>query len=135
MLYPMLAMIALTFAVAFYMLVLRVGAVRSGAVSMRYFRVYSGTEPPAAVQQAGRNFSNLFEMPVLFYVACVTALALGYQVPALQTLAWLFVAARLAHSVIHLSYNNVTHRLAAFMLANLFLLLMWALLAIHYTAR
>lgn len=135
MLYPMLAMIVLTFAVAFYMLALRVGAVRSGAVSTRYFRVYTGTEPPEAVQQAGRNYSNLFEMPVLFYAACVTALALGFQTPALVTLAWLYVGARLAHSVIHLGYNNVMHRLAAFMTSNVFLLLMWALIATHYAAR
>jgi hypothetical protein len=37
------------------------------------------------------------------------------------------------HTLIHLGYNNVNHRLAAFMLANLALLGMWGLIVLDHT--
>ena len=40
-------------------------------------------------------------------------------------LAWLFVVARLIHTGIHLSYNNVMHRLIVFGVGNLSVLGMW----------
>ena len=55
--------------------------------------------------------------------ATVDALAL--------TLAWLYVAGRVAHSVVHLTYNNVLHRLTAFGASNLALLALWALLVVR----
>jgi len=46
------------------------------------------------------------------------------------TLAWLYVASRIAHSLVHLTYNNVIHRLAAFSASNLVLLLLWVRLVL-----
>lgn len=135
MIYPMLTLIALTFAVAFYLLALRISAVRAGRVSIGYYRVYSGDTPPTRQEQAARHYSNLFEVPLLFYITCVTAMTLGIHSGPLLTLAWAYVAARLIHSAIHLTYNNVIHRLAAFLASNLALLTMWVLLALHYAGR
>jgi hypothetical protein len=76
--------------------------------------------------QASDNFSNLFELPVLFYALVAIALATG-QVPNwLVYGAWCFVLLRYAHSAIHCSYNRVVHRLAAFGLSALLLALLWA---------
>jgi hypothetical protein len=132
MLFPMVAMVLLTFAAGIYMLSKRISAVKQGSVKMSYWRVQCGAEPPEAVLKAGRHYSNLFEMPVLFYAACVTALALDLEGGGLLALAWLFVAARIVHTLIHLGYNNVSHRLAAFMLGNLALLGMWGLIVAGY---
>ncbi len=133
MIYPMLALILLTFAVAFYLLGLRVLAVRRRQVSLGYFRLYRGENPLSnRAEAAGRHYDNLFQMPLLFYITCLTALTLEYTGAVMLTLAWLYVAARLVHSVIHLGYNNVIHRLGAFFLSNLALLAMWVLLAVHY---
>jgi hypothetical protein len=74
----------------------------------------SGAEPPAAVAKTSRQFSNLFETPTLFYAAGVIYLALDLQLALAVTLAWLYVALRLVHAVIHIGYNNVMHRLMAF---------------------
>ncbi|MDQ2077963.1 MAPEG family protein [Marinimicrobium sp. ABcell2] len=134
MLYPMLSLMALTFLVSVYLLTLRVLAVRRREVSIGYFRVYAGAEPPARMAAASRHYSNLFEVPLIFYIACITALVLGAQSGTLLGLAWAYVLTRLAHSVIHLSYNNVMHRLAAFLLSNLLLLAIWVILARHYAA-
>jgi hypothetical protein len=40
-------------------------------------------------------------------------------------LAWAYVACRALHSLIHLTYNNVLHRLAAFAASNVVLLVIW----------
>ena len=38
------------------------------------------------------------------------------------------------HSVIHLSYNNVTHRLTAFALSNFVLIALWVVFGMRVTA-
>ena len=45
------------------------------------------------------------------------------------TLAWLYVACRIAHSFVHLTYNNVLHRLATFGASTVVLLALWVVLA------
>lgn len=132
MFYPMLALMFLTLCVAINLLAQRIKAVRDQKVKLGYFRVYSGAEPPPKLLAAANHYSNLFEVPVLFYLACVTALVVGAQSPLLLGLAWAFVALRLIHTVIHLSYNNVLHRLAAFLLSVAVLVGIWILIALHY---
>ncbi len=66
--------------------------------------------------QAADNFKNLFEVPVLFYALCATALAVSHVPTWLAIGAWLFVALRVAHSFIHCTYNKVMHRFPVFML-------------------
>lgn len=134
MLYPMFALLLLTLGVAIYLLTLRTLAVRRREVSMSYFRLYHSAEPPPAkLIAASRHYDNLFQVPVLFYLACITALVLGVQGPL--ALAWGFVALRLIHTLIHLSYNNVLHRFLAFMASNLLLIAIWVTLAMQYSAR
>lgn len=75
------------------------------------------------------NFRNLFEIPVLFYAVCL-ALTVADKVTPLQImLAWTFVILRVAHSLIHLSYNRVTHRFAVHVLGMTVVLFMWVILA------
>jgi len=74
---------------------------------------------------------NLFEMPVLFYVACIVFYVTGKVDGIALTLAWLYVALRIAHSVVHLTYNNVLHRLAAFGASTFVLLALWGLLLLR----
>ena len=42
-------------------------------------------------------------------------------------MAWTYVGLRAVHSVIHVTYNNVMHRLSAFALSNIVLGLFWVL--------
>ncbi len=134
MLYPMLALMFLTLCVAINLLVQRIRAVHHRKVKLGYFRVYTGAEPPPKLLAASNHYSNLFEVPLLFYLACVTALVLGAQGPLLVGFAWGFVVLRLIHTVIHLSYNNVLHRLLAFLLSIVALIEIWVLIALHYQA-
>ncbi len=75
--------------------------------------------------QAADNFRNLFEVPVLFYALVAVALATS-QVPLwLVVGAWLYVALRVLHSLIHCTYNKVMHRLAAFLASFALLVGLW----------
>lgn len=88
----------------------------------REFAVGESAKVPAQVALPNRNFMNLLEVPVLFYVVSLT-FYVTQQVTALAVgLAWAFVALRVVHSLVHMSYNNVLHRLGVFALANFALL-------------
>jgi hypothetical protein len=41
--------------------------------------------------------------------------------------AWVYVALRVIHSLIHITYNNVLHRLSAYALSNFVLMAFWVL--------
>jgi hypothetical protein len=63
---------------------------------------------------------------VAFYVThTVDALAVN--------LAWGYVALRALHSLIHLSYNNVIHRLSFFALSNFVLMALWVVFGLRVT--
>jgi len=42
-----------------------------------------------------------------------------------MSLAWVYVALRIAHSLVHVSYNKVMHRLALFAISNVVVSVMW----------
>lgn len=134
MLYPLFAMVLVTFAVAVYLFRLRVKAVKSGEVRLSQFRLNNG-DIPESMAKAARNYTNLFEVPMLFYTAGAIAIALGIQVPAMIITAWIFVLARIAHSWIHLTSNNVIHRMRAYMLGNICVLVIWGILVASYATR
>jgi hypothetical protein len=119
------ALAALTCAVGVRMYFARFGAARGGRVKVKDFRLGESANVPPDVALPNRNFMNLFEMPVLFYVACVIFYVTGAVDGLVLAIAWLYVALRVVHSAIHLTYNNVIHRLAAFLASNAVLLVFW----------
>jgi hypothetical protein len=121
-------MVALTFIVLGTMFKRRVAQMKRDrihpqkvATSQQAAALYTDVAP-------ADNFRNLFEMPVLFYFALAVA-ALSQQTgPLVLGLAWAYVAARFAHSLIHCSYNKVMHRFRAFALSVFALLALWCVL-------
>ena len=79
---------------------------------------------------AADNYRNLFEMPVLFYAACLLAATARLQSPVLPALAWAYVGARLAHSAIQLGANRVRWRFMAFAASAALLLALWCTVAV-----
>jgi len=125
LLYPMFAMVILTFTVLVTLFRTRVRFVREGQIDAGYFKTYQGGSEPAASAQLSRHFSNLFEAPVLFYAACLAALVTHQSGPALTGLAWLYVALRVAHAYVHTGRNTLNHRIAAYLSSWLVLILLW----------
>lgn len=134
MLYPMFALVVFTFSILLLNLAWRIQAVRQKTVSIQYFRTFSEGTAPAHLQAGARHYANLFELPVLFYVVGLAALALRIETPLLIGLAWVFVVCRLVHAAIHMSYNKVVHRATAFGCSALVMLAMWVVLIANYRA-
>lgn len=78
-------------------------------------------EKPAAAD----NFRNLFEVPVLFYVLCIALVLNGGSTPGFVQAAWAYVGLRALHSLIHVTYNRVTHRFLVYVTSTLLLFGMW----------
>lgn len=126
---PLFAMVALTYVVWVTIGVRRTRAVASGATHLSRFAVRGVEGIPPEARQVSDHFQNLFEMPVLFYVAILVALHLGLTGPALPALAWVFVVFRVLHAWIHLGRNEVRFRFYAFVAGSVTLLLMWVVIA------
>ena len=124
---PMGVMALLTFAVLTLIPIARFQAVAAGKVTPEDFRMGESARVPAAVSMSNRNYMNLLEIPTLFYPVCLMAYVSGRVDVALLTAAWIFVAARVAHSLIHLTYHNIVHRLSAFAVGNFALGAMWVM--------
>jgi hypothetical protein len=133
MIYPMLAMVALTTVVLLLLFRRRARSVREGKVSGRFFRVYQGETEPEDSAKAARHFANLFEAPVLFYVACVTAIATQQVTPSTVALAWTYVALRYVHAFVHLGANRLRLRIIIYFASWGALLALWITIAVGAT--
>jgi hypothetical protein len=127
---PALAMVALTFVVWWRMYFMRIGEMKRERIHPQ--SVATSAEMAARVKdtRAADNFRNLFELPVLFYMALVVAALTAQVNMAIVGLAWAFVVLRIVHSAIHCSYNKVMHRFTAYLVGGLVLWALWAVLAV-----
>jgi hypothetical protein len=133
--YPMLAMVLLSFTVLIVLFRSRVRMVREGHAPVSYFRLFQGSPEPEYAAKPARHFANLFEAPTLFYAGCLAAMVAGVTGTAVVALAWGYVAARLAHAVVHLGGNRVRHRLRVYFLSWLILLALWVYVAMDVAGR
>lgn len=119
------AMALLTVLVALRLLWERVNEMRSRRIPIQ--AVATSRQSNALLQdtRSADNFRNLFEVPVLFYTLCGLLLASQHVRPGYVVGAWLFVALRLVHSLIHCTYNHVGHRLVAFLSGLAVVTAMW----------
>jgi hypothetical protein len=131
---PALAMVALTVAVTVRMFLERVRQIRADRIPFREIPSGSQMATRFADTRAADNYRNLFELPVLFYLALVVAAFAGLATPLVLGLAWAYVALRVVHSWIHCTYNRVRHRFYAFALGTLVLVVLWGVLAAHLLA-
>ena len=81
--------------------------------------------------RASDNFINLFELPVMFYVAALAATQFALVDTATLVLAWCFVVGRYVHSAIQCSYNRVMHRFAVYSFSALCLWALWGWLIVR----
>ncbi|MES2353020.1 MAG: MAPEG family protein [Pseudomonadota bacterium] len=130
-LYPMFALAGWTNIVLLLVPIARVRAALRREVTTKDFKFGESARVPSWVSIPNRNYMNLLELPMLFYVVCLTLYVMATVSISAIYLAWAFVALRIIHSVIHLSYNKVLHRLIAFAASNLVLLTLWILAAVN----
>lgn len=122
---PVIVLVMLTLAVLGYTGYKRFSAGFAGRVKGHDFRYGENANVPPDVAVANRNFMNLLEAPVLFYTFCIVVYVTHQAGIWAVALAWLYVALRIVHTFIHLTYNKILHRFSSYALSNLVLLVMW----------
>jgi hypothetical protein len=123
--HPVVALVLWTFVVLLLVPKARFKAARARQVRVADFALGESENVPPQTRLPNRNYMNLLELPVLFYVACLVVYVIGKVDAWSLALAWLFVALRIGHSIIHLTYNHVIHRMRVFALSVLALLALW----------
>jgi hypothetical protein len=128
--WPAVAMVALTLVVWLRMYFRRIAQMQRERIHPQAVATSAQAAARLTDSAAADNFRNLFELPVLFYLAAVVAAQTGQVTTTTLALAWLFVALRCVHSAIHCTYNKVYHRFYAYVLGGVVLWLLWGVLAV-----
>jgi len=132
---PVFALAAWTIAVLVRVAFVCIGGATRGDVSPGDFHLGESAAVPPAIALPNRAYMNLLELPLLFYVVCVIAYVTATTTNTVLALAWLYVALRVVHTLIHLLYNNVLHRLIAFAASNFVLVGIWAVVGAALLSR
>jgi len=90
----------------------------------RFVAAQTGKVDLREVRKAGRwpgkhgilsdSYDNQFQMPQLFYVACIALTLLGAVTPVAVKLAWAFVVLRFIHMIWHNTKNVIIVRFLIF---------------------
>ena len=132
---PVIALATWTFLVLLLIPFVRVRSVRRREIGPNDFKYGESPAVPASVSIPNRNYMNLLELPMLFYVVCVVLYVTAGTSRLAVIVAWIYVALRVVHSLIHLSYNRVIHRLSVFALSNTALGSLWVMAGLHIASR
>jgi hypothetical protein len=127
---PLFVEVALTFGLVIWLAVLRVTAIRGGAVDPSRVAL---REPnwPVRTLQVGNCVNNQFELPMLFYVLTILSMVTHHADFLFVVLAWIFVLSRLAHAYVHTTSNIVQRRGPLYGLGLASLLIAWVVFAIR----
>lgn len=130
-----LAMVMLVFAVGIAMFSSRIQEIRRKRINSQEIATSAKMAVHFENVQAADNYRNLFEMPVLFFALAAIALGINYVPGWLVVCSWIYVALRLIHSVIHCTYNKVSHRFVIFLISSGLLLGMWVVYFVSLASK
>ena len=80
---------------------------------------------PASARQVADNYTHLMEQPTIFYALAFYTAAVGHDSGLAVTLAWIYVALRVLHSLVQNTVNRVTLRFLVFSISTI-VLIVWA---------
>jgi hypothetical protein len=123
---PIIALVLWSFLMCAWLYATRIPAIRRLGIVYDPHRPADAfhAELPAQVRWKADNYNNLMEQPTLFYAVTLALVLLGADADLNVGLAWLYVALRVAHSLVQATINIVMLRFAIFMAASLVLLAM-----------
>ncbi len=84
--------------------------------SLRDQLVAAGEE---RVSWVADNYNHLMEQPTVFYAVAIALALMGQGNGTNATIAWAYVALRVAHSLVQVTFNRVAVRFALFALSGL----------------
>ncbi len=118
--WPMLVQISLSVAILFWLAWSRASRIAKQGISE-----IRKTGFPTHVVNAGDNFKNQFEVPVLFYALCLFFFVTNGVTQLVLIAAWVFVIARILHALVQLTKNVIfPYRFGAFFISSFSILVM-----------
>ena len=129
--YPLFTMVLLTLLFALRILDFNTGAVLSGEVHIKHFKLFDDGIPPK-LKAIAQHYKNMFELPVLFYLLCILLIITDAAAPLDIQLAWGFVIFRILHSLIRIPNTNVHPRFGFFIGSYIMLVGGWINFSLKY---
>jgi hypothetical protein len=126
MLAPVIALVAWTLVVWWWMFALRIPAIAKLKIDPQKAADEPGSQPmlPLSVRRVSDNYNHLHEQPTIFY-ALALAMQIGGQTQELNLwLAWAYVGSRVLHSLVQATVNVVSLRFVIFAIGSLILMAM-----------
>ncbi len=123
---PVFALGLLTIVVTIYMYITRVASMRKLRIHPQRAQDTNSLKEllPKEVTRISNNYNHLFEQPTLFYAVAISIAVLGHVDSFFVICAWLFVAIRVAHSIVQTTIDKVMVRFSLFLLSWLVLAVM-----------
>ena len=131
---PVFATVLLTLLVWVYMYIRRISFFKRNKVNPKDLAVPGalGQLSPPEVANPSDNLKNLFEIPVIFYALALYLFVTSQVDAAYLIAAWIFVAFRVLHSVVHCTVNVVMLRFYLYLISTLAVWFIAGRAALHY---
>ena len=125
---PVIALVAWSTIMWFWMYVRRIPAMRAASIDIA--KLVGGTGADLRGVLSGKdqwpadNYNHLMEQPTLFYAIALTLAVMGQGDGLNAIIAWAYVVLRIAHSLVQVTSNRVVVRFALFALGTLPLIML-----------
>ena len=123
---PVVALLAWTMVMWVWMYATRIPAMNKAGIDAKTLVGGEGSslraKLPDSVSWKADNYNHLHEAPTLFYAVAIVLAIIGQGDGFNTTLAWAYVALRIAHSIVQATVNRVIVRFALFALSSLALM-------------
>lgn len=124
---PMLALVCWTLVMWVWLYATRLPAMKKAGLDPNALREKSELDVlPRKVRQVADNYNHLHEQPTIFYALVVYTHLAGLADGLAITLAWTYVAFRVAHSLFQSLVNFIPVRFALFALGSVALMILAA---------
>lgn len=137
MLKPVIVLIIWTLIMLIWLYAKRIPAMQKAKITPDKYKLSTQRKdsplPPDAVAVAD-NYNHLLEAPTIFYALALTAQIGGYTDDKLILHAWIYVALRIAHSLVQATQGKVIIRFSLFILSMIVLAIMAIQVAIKIFA-
>ena len=122
---PVLALIAWTIVMAFWMLFTRIPAMQKLKIHPQKGKYTDQLADllPDKVRNVSDNYNHLMEQPTIFYALAFYVALTGGHDHINVALLWAYVVLRIVHSIIQATVNIVPYRFYAFISATLMLII------------
>lgn len=125
---PVVILLAWTMVMWLWMYVTRIPAMQRAKIDVANLKGGTGKDLdavlPPEVQWKAHNYNHLLAEPTVFYAVCIVLAIIGHGEGMNLAVAWLYVALRVAHSLLQATVNRVAVRFLLFASSSLCLIVL-----------